>query len=389
MAKRSRDPFRELPHGAGDVRERDGRWQARWTELDGSRHARRFDTADEANDFLRERWRDRRDGRSVTSADLTVADILRDWLERSRDDWEPTTYAGYRRIVDQRIIPAVGHLRIATLDTARLQQWIDEMRRAERSPHWIRRCVSILSSAYQQAMQLGIVRANPTTATKRPSSQRVSITTWTASEVAIVDAELLDEPLWHAVYRVALTTGMRPGELRALRWSDIDMEGSRIHVRRTMTRDANDKQRVGTHTKTDRERTVTLSAPAAGALKRWRTEQKRRQVAARRWDAGNYVFTGQYGDPLPAATWRKRHRELIEAVGVSTITLHGLRHTFATLALERNVHHKIVAEILGHSNVETTLNRYSHVRLDLQQAAADALSEAIFGSVGTRNGTDG
>lgn len=387
MTRRPKNPSREIPHGAGDVRERDGRWQARWIEADGARHARRFDTPDEANDFLRERWRNRRDGRSVTPAELTVGDLVRDWLDRGKDDWQPSTYATNKRYAEKHVIPAIGHIRADVLDPAQVQQWIDGMRRAGRGAHWIANCTRCVSSAYRQAMQLGFVRTNPVTGTKRPTVRKPPITTWTVADVARVDAALTDEPLWQAVYRVALTTGMRPGELRSLRWSDI--ESDRITIRRTMTRDADDRPTVGSQTKTGRIRTVALTPAAADALKRWRKRQAELQMAARRWDPAGYVFTSQYGGPLSATTWQKRHKRLIDALKVPPITLHGTRHTFATISLERNVHPKIVAEMMGHSSIETTLNRYSHVRLDLQQAAANALDAAIFGTTGTRNGTDG
>lgn len=387
--RKPRNPQRELPYGAGDVRERDGRWQARWTDADGTRHARRFDSEDEANDYLRERYRARRDGRSLPPAELTVADVIRDWLDRGRDDWRPTTYADNRRYAVRHVIPEIGHLRIDTLDTARVQQWIDQMRRAGASAHMIGNCVRIVSSAYRQAMQIGLVRHNPASGVKRPTIRKPEIVTWDAGEIAAVDTSLATDPMWHALYRLALTTGMRPGELRALRWEDVDHVRGAVRVRRTMTRDEEDRAIVGSSTKTGRERTVTLAPSAAHALKRWRREQAAMQLAAPRWDPGGYVFTGQRGQPLGATTWQKRHARLLAATGVAPITLHGLRHTFATVALERNIHPKIVSEMLGHTTVEMTLNRYSHARIDLQAAAANALDAALFGSSGTQDGTDG
>lgn len=388
MPKRPKNPQRELPYGAGDVRPRNGGYQARWVGEDGIRHSRQFGTADEANDFLRERWRSRRDGRSVTPAELTVADLVRDWLERGRDDWRPTTYATNRRYADNHTIPAVGHLKADQFDTAAAQRWIDKMRREGTSAHVIANATRIVASAYRQAMQLGIVAANPIAATKRPSIRKPDIVTWTADEVARVDAALASEPKWHALYRLALTTGMRPGELRALRWDDVDFAAGRIAVRRTITRDAEDRIIVGSTTKTGRDRAVTLSPSAADALTRWRQAQRIEQVAAKRWDKAGYVFTGNDGGPLGQTTWQRRHSALIEETKVAPISAHGLRHAFATLSLERNVHVKIVADILGHASVETTLNRYSHTRIDLQEAAANALDAALFGEVGTKVGTD-
>lgn len=388
MTRRPKNPQRELPHGAGDVRQRNGRYQARWIDQ-GQRHSRMFDTADEANDYLRERYRNRRDGRTLTRAELTVADLIRDWLERGQDDWQPSTCATHRRYAELHVIPEIGHIRADALDTLRVQQWIDRMRRDGHGAQYIDKCLRVLSAAYRQAMQLGIVRLNPATGTKRPTVRKPEIVTWSAADIATIDAALADDLYWHAVYRLALTTGIRPGELRALRWEDIDVDQRTIRIRRTMTRDAEDRVRVGTQTKTGHERTVPLTASAAEALTRWRTEQKRVQLAARRWENGGYVFTGQSGQPLGASHWQRRHAALIAATGVPAITLHSLRHTFATLAMERNVHPRIVAELLGHRSIDMTLNRYSHPSSAMQQAASEALDSALFGPSGTPNGTDG
>lgn len=388
MAKKPRNPSRELPWGAGDIRARGAGYQARWIDPDGTRHSRQFATADEANDFLRERWRNRRDGRHVTAANLTVADLVRDWLDRGRDDWRPTTYATNRRYADNHAIPAVGSIRADQLDTMQAQRWVDRMRREGVSAHVIANSTRVVSSAYRQAMQLGIVAANPIANTKRPPIRKPDIATWTASDIARVDAALADDPMWQALYRVALTTGMRPGELRALRWDDVDFDAGRIAIRRTITRDADDRIIVGSTTKTGRERIVTLSPAAAESLKRWRTDQRLVRMAARRWDRAGYVFTGNDGGPAGQTTWQRRHAALIAQTGVPRITAHGLRHTFATLALERGTHIKIVQEILGHQSVETTLNRYAHPSSDLRDAAANALDAALFGPNGTANGTD-
>lgn len=389
MPKKPKNPLRELPHGAGSVRPRNDGFQARWFDETGERHSRQFATSDEANDFLRERHRNRRDGRPVTLATLTVSDLIRDWLDRGRDDWRPATYATNRRYAELHTIPAIGHVRADTLDTLRVQQWIDQMRRDGLSAHFIANCTRVVSSSYRQAMQIGLVRTNPVTGTKRPTVRKPDIVTWAASDIATVDMALADFPLWQAVYRVALTTGMRPGELRALRWDDIDFDASRIRIQRTMTHDANDRPIVGSTTKTGKERTVTLVASAAVALKRWRTEQRVLHLAARRWDSGGYVFTSQYGGPLSATTWQQRHKRLIAETGVPPITAHGLRHSFASIAMGSNVHPRIVSEILGHASVQTTLDRYSHPSSSMQDAAANALDAALFGASGTANGTDG
>jgi integrase len=211
------------------------------------------------------------------------------------------------------------------------------------------------------------------------AARQKPIATWSAGEVAAVVSALNDEPMWSALYRLALTTGMRPGKLRALRWRDLDLDRGAVVVARTMTKDADGVVAVGDSTKTGRRRAVALPASTVAALTRWRAAQNARRLAAETWAAEPFVFDRGDGTWLPLTTWQHRHDRLIAATGAARITLHGLRHTYATLMLEGNAHPKIVADALGHVDVGTTLNIYSHASDAIQRAAADALEQRLFG----------
>jgi integrase len=179
-----------------------------------------------------------------------------------------------------------------------------------------------------------------------------------------------DDPVWFSLYLVALTSGMRPGELRALRWSDLDLARSLVVVQRTMTKDADGHVVVGETTKTKRPRAVALPALAVEALV---VRQLIEEPAA---DA--YVFARRDG-PLPLTPGSTITTGSSGWLAVRPITLHQIRHTNATLDLEAGINPKIVAERLGHRSIETTLVRYSHVSIDLQQSAADAFAARVLG----------
>lgn len=375
--RRERRRDEGMAWGEGWIRERrraDGTiaYQAHWLDDGETQRARTFASRDEAEDHLRAVLRAKRDGAYAAPSMLTVAHLIDDWLERGARSWKPATLAAYRQRARVHVLPALGDAIAVGLTTPRVQHWVDKMARAGLNATTIDAAIRVLSAALNEAVAIGVLAVNPAKTVRRPAVKQTPKTTWTAQEAARVYAALADDPLWLALYRVALSTGMRPGELRALRWPDVDLAAGRITVRRTITKDADGLVAMGESTKNGKVRAVALPENAVAALTAWRTAQKSRRLAARQW-LDDVVFDRGDGRFLPLTTWQTRHARLCAAAGVPAISLHGLRHTAATLLLERNVHPRIVQEMLGHKDITTTLNVYSHVSTDLQRAAVEAL----------------
>jgi integrase len=226
-------------------------------------------------------------------------------------------------------------------------------------------------------VRLGALPANPVTDTRAPARARSERATWTETQVAAVLTAVRDDPRYHALYLVALTTGVRPGELRALMWSDLDADRGVLTVRRSMTRTDTFRHIIGDGTKTGRRRTIALPAVTVAALATCRADQRQRQIAAPAWRDLGVIFDRGDGNPIPQQTLASVHDRTAARAGVPRITVHGMRHTFATIALANGVHPKIVAEILGHSSIGTTLDIYSHVSVDMQRSVIDSLAERI------------
>ncbi|MGD9713612.1 MAG: tyrosine-type recombinase/integrase [Thermomicrobiales bacterium] len=383
MTKRRKpqQPNRTLPWGYGRIVQRGRRFHARWQEEqpDGTwkERALAFTTCDEAEDHLRAIGRRRRDGQYIEPMDRTIQDIVLEWLRRGKLRWQPSTWATYGQLAEKHVLPHIGAHPAHTITTPRLQHWIDQLVNEGLSPSYVGNARLIITGAYKQAVRGGVLRENPALGLELPTRRRSKITTWTPTEAQLFLGVVAAHPLWHALYRLALTTGLRPGELRALQWSDVDVNRGLITVRRTMTRDAQYHPVVGERTKTDQVRGVTLSSETARALGIWRTEQKRQRLAVLTWHDSDLVFTRADGRFIAQTSWQRVHQENCEKAGVPRITLHSLRHTVATIMLEQNVHPKIVSDLLGHSSIQMTLDRYSHVSTDLQRQSIDALESAL------------
>jgi integrase len=389
---RKRKPATGLKRGEGTIATvylKDGtpRYKARWYDPrpfgDPQLVTKTFGDRDDAEDHLRRIARDKRDGRYAPSADMTVTQAIAAYLERGRSGWKPATYATYKQRAASQIEPTIGATRLSQLTTALVQHWIDTRVKAGVGLKTLEEARRLLSAAMAEAARLDIIKSNPVTASRAPTAPPAAHVTWTLDEVKRVFAAVADDPMWHALYRLEQFAGLRPGELRTLRWTDVDLDTRTLTVRRTMTRDDDLREIVGTTTKTGRNRAIALPRSVVDALRVWKVVQAKAQLAASTWDPGRYIFTGAHGQPLGGTTWDTYHKALIERTGVTPITMHEIRHTNATIELAAGTHPKIVADRLGHSRIETTLNLYSHVSPDLQRAAIDALEERLEAETGT------
>lgn len=375
MPKKPKNPKRELPWGAGSVRYRDGYWEARWTEGD-RRPSQPFPTEEAANDFLRARHRRKLRGGYVAPAEMTVADLLEAYIERkvAYNDWKPATIHLNRRLADRHILPTIGRYRVIEVDPPRVQKWVDTLAQTL-SPSTVQMCAALLSAAFKQAVTLTIIPTNPCSYVARPKVEQQQMVTWSAEDIANVDAFLRDDAKWLAVYRLMLTTGMRPGELYALTWSDLDFEGDMVRIRRTVTDSADGKRIVGSTPKGGKTRYVALSRSAKAALLDWQHTLVLRSLTP----DTDYVFPSKRGSPMGENVWMGMHAHIIQRCGVPRITLHGIRHTSSTLELAAGTPIKVVSERLGHKDVLTTMRIYQHVDVSLQRAASDALDDRLFG----------
>lgn len=370
--------------GEGTITDKpNGKALARWFEPqpDGSRKrvARIFPSHDAAQDFLRTVHRQMRDGRYIPSGNVTVSELVAQWLVRGAARWKPVTLATYRQRAESHVLGQLGALKAERLTTPRVQQWIDGMIAAGWDASTIDCAHRVLSGALREATQIGLISHNAAGGVRKPPIRQKPISVWSGNDVRKVMGVVAGEPMWNAAYRVALATGMRPGELAVIRWQDVDLDRGVVTVRRSMTKSAEGLQIIGDSTKTGRVRSIALASSALAALKAWRLEQLKQRVASPYWEETDLVFTTANGRLITQRHWQDKLESVIAETGVTRVTPHGLRHTAATLMLERGVALKIVAEILGHASTVTTADLYQHVSPLMQQRAVAELDDVMNG----------
>jgi integrase len=181
-----------------------------------------------------------------------------------------------------------------------------------------------------------------------------------------------------ALYVLAVTTGMRQGELLGLKWGDVDLKCGTVRVRRTLTLAKGGPRLTEPKTKGSR-RQIRLTASAVAALERHRANQDGEGAArGHNWKDQGLVFCSRRGTPIRRDNLHsKSWKPLLGRAGLPDTRFHDLRHTCATLLLTKGVHPKIVSEMLGHSSIAITLDTYSHVIPGLEDVAALAMEDAL------------
>ena len=317
---------------------------------------------------------------------ITVkAFLLSEWLPAVKGTLRPTTYASYTMLAREHIIPRLGSLQLQRLTPAAINALYAHLGEHGRvhgggplSASSVRRVHAVLHRACHDAVRWGRLTVNPVDAADPPkqSSEHAERPVWNAEQLAGFLAHVADDRLF-ALWRLLAMTGMRRGEALGLQWPDVDMEAGTISIRRAWIPVNGVGQMSEPKTKRGR-RTIALDPVTLEALKahvaRQADEQSNWEEA---WAETGFVFTREDGQPLHPWHVSKDFRDHLKAAALPQIPLHGLRHSYATLALSGGVNPRIVSGRLGHSTVALTLDVYSHVLPQQDRDAAEKIADLL------------
>lgn len=339
-----------------------------------------------------------RRGSHVVPAKITVGQWLDQWVAGLR--LAPSTYASYAKNVRLHLKPQLGDIPLARLTGTRISALYRDLERDGRQDHkegtglsarTVRYCHTILKAALREAVSQGLIATNPADRANPPAAREAKapeIHPWTAAQLSsfLVWADDQGHPDVVA-YRVLAFTGMRRGELLALRWRDLDLEAGRVSVRRSVgvVKTHGESERIieGV-TKSGRERVVDLDPRTVEALRRHRMARAGLLLQLARDDA--LIFGDIEGGYLNPDRFSRRFTRALaicanqaDAPTLPAIRIHDLRHTHATLLLAAGVPVKVVSERLGHSPVTITMEIYQHVLPGMQAEAARRFAEIVGG----------
>lgn len=339
-----------------------------------------FKTKSDAAKALRVFLEQRDRGRPPTVRSPKLAEWLaNEWLPAVSDSVKPSTAALYTAMIGSQVSPIIGGMRLAEIDGAALNRLYKSLRERGLAPKTIKNVHGLLHRAFRDATRWGVLTVNPAAAADPPRVPKAEPDTWTSDQLRKYLAHVEGDRL-EALWRLLALTGMRRGEALGLRWKDLDVKRGTVDIAQQVTDYAGQVTITEPKTAVAR-RQVILDGNTVTALRAHRKRQLEERVA---WGDGyedhDLIFCRENGTPLRPATITRNLAAIAAEIGMPKLTPHGLRHTWATLALKRGIHPKIVADRLGHSSVTVTLDRYSHVTAGLDMDAAEQVAALIDGT---------
>ncbi|OUQ75907.1 site-specific integrase [Flavonifractor sp. An100] len=312
--------------------------------------------------------------------DMTFGTWLDHWYQREcKPQIRPKTQADYENRIYQHIIPELGSIPLAKLTAADLQQFYNRLKEGGRllrveqygpglSDRMVKSCHVTCRMALDQAVAQGLILKNPALSCKAPVTRPKEMQVLTGEEIQRLLIQAKEDGCFELLL-LELTTGLRRGEILALRWDDLDFRTGVLRVERQVQR-IRGKLVVSQPKTRASSRSILLPTPVLKIL-----EQYRQSVTSQ------WMFPSpRKGDsPRDPTAVRKKLSAVLKRVGCPAIRFHDLRHTFATSALEHGMDVKTLSTVIGHVSSATTLNVYAHVTDEMWQKAADKIDRAITG----------
>ena len=322
-------------------------------------------------------------GEYVPQDKQTVGEWLDRWLKKFCVHLSPYTKRGYENIVEQ-VKDEIGNIPLQKLTTLHVQtmiaNWQERGTSANRGPlsaNTIRKHMLCLSAALNKAVELDLMRRNPAKQASLPRVDKPEPEVLDANEAQRLLHEVKGRNIYVPVF-LALTTGMRRGEVIALHWSDVDFENACIRVRHSAVQLKG--KVIFKEPKTGRGRVIALPPFAVKELQSHKARQaEQRLLMGNRWKDHDLVCTMEDGSPMKPE-WLSGDFFYFTKTHGFTVSFHDLRHTHASILLREGVHAKVVQERLGHSDIGMTLNTYSHLISGMQEEAANRLKVLDPGS---------
>lgn len=313
---------------------------------------------------------------------LTYSAWLDIWIsEYAVRSCKATTVSTYRQQIEKHIKPALGNVKLSAINTMQIQKLLNDLiQRKELAPKSVKNVHGIIHKSLSQAVRMRYIPYNPTDACELPRIEKKEIRPLTEDEIKAFLAEIDKGEQFARLFKVALFTGMREGEICGLPWSAVDFKKGTITVKQQLQKE---KEKGGKFyiaaTKNDKTRTITAAPSVMELLRQERLEQMKSQMKMgfvwnNEWDL---VFTYPDGSHTIPRTILKHFKAIMAKFGRPDARFHDLRHTYAVMSLQEGDDPKTVQENLGHATASFTLDVYGHVSEKMRQDSAARMQNYI------------
>jgi integrase len=327
---------------------------------------RGFHSKKEAEAALIEVIHEFQNGLYVPSSTMLYSDFFNHWIEEKAHVLSPHTSIMYRQHGQKHILPCLGHVRLNEITPRHIQTLIELARKEGLQEGTIRYIYSVCASSLTSAVKQQLLSTNPAHSVEKPKQKAKQFKVWDEEET-LRFLSVAKQHRYYIVFLLAIMTGMRQGEILGLRVRDIDISRKTISINRIML-NTGKGFKEGTKT-AGSSRMVVFPSSIVPELEKVIQDKQ----------ADDPLFLTSIDTTLKPSNIGKEFRKLLKEAHVPKIKFHDLRHTHATLMLKQGVHPKIVAERLGHSRTQLTLDTYSHVLPSMQMEAADNFGRTLLG----------
>jgi integrase len=355
---------------------KDGRWCAQ-VSLSGRRITKYAKTQRECHDWVREITNKIEHGLTFDATQLTLERFMYSWLDGKDLSIRPNTAYNYRRYAEDDILPVIGKMRLQNIQPAHIRQLYLRMQAEGKGERTIQLVHATLHCALKQAVRERLLGYNPMDAVQRPKVETKEFTVFTEEQARSFLAATKDHP-YEALFYLALTTGLRKGELLGLMWADVDWKKSTLRIERQLQQ-ANRRpaELVPTKTKSGRRR-IKLGKVTLAKLKEHRQRQEtQKALAGNDWKENGMLFTTSIGTFMNQSKVSKEFKQLLKTAGLPDMRFHDLRHTSLSILLDYGTPVNTVQRRAGHSKASVTTDIYGHMMSHSQDAAAKKIEKIV------------
>lgn len=383
----------------GTIRKVEGKrdtWEIRYDTRDPKTNKRRqykcqfHGKKREAQEYLAQQQSLIRKGVNLDLGKTSLKDYLQKWMKMycTKANLEYKTIESYKSVITLYVIPNLGFIAIGSLKPAHLNEYYSLMSQSKEqggaglSARSIVYHHRIIHHALEHAVDDEYIETNPANRAKPPRALHPHMEYLSDQEAVYILQKYKDNPIYVPIY-LAISTGMRQGEIAALRWQYVDLEKATITVSSSLQRQCGTLKIKAPKTESSR-RTFTISVSAVNFLKDVLAKQKAlKEYFGEAYDDSGFVCSWEDGKPFDPHWISTQWSRLMASDAKITrkIRFHGLRHTYVTLNIEQGVDSKIVQQRVGHNSISTTCNTYAHVTRSMQCQAADAIERAVLSKV--------
>jgi len=354
----------------------DGLWCAQVT-LEARRLTKYGKTQKECRDWIKETLNKIDSGLTYEGSQMTLAKFVEMWLSSKELSRRPRTVFQYRQVTSTHILPVMGGMKIKDIAPSHIKQLYAIKHEEGTGARTLQIIHAVLHCALKQAVREGLLGRNPVDAIERPKVEQIEFNIFNEEQ----SRQFLKEAsgsTFEAVFYLALTTGMRQGEMLGLKWSDVDWEKGMLHVQRQLQQvERKGYALVPPKTKAGR-RQIKLGQVMLEQLMAHRKRQEQvKAFAGNRWQEQDLIFPTTIGTPLDHKRVTKEFKELLKKAGLPEMRFHDLRHTSISLMLEMGTPLNTVQRRAGHSKASVTADIYGHAMVGSQNEAAEKIESLV------------